>query len=489
MKVSKLNLIPDTVNQSPDYYCTWQTQLYATSGGEPSEQRRLMNESALFNEDRPFGWAYFYEEARKDLILVMDDSWDVPPNNDSAYYGSLILNPEKFPSCYENGASPLKTLIDRVKALGWKSLGGWICAQESPLFLENKTEAEYWTERLIAADKAGFSYWKVDWGDKCCSPEFRKMLTGLARKYAPGLTVEQAALKELVPYCDAFRTYDVPAIMSVPMTLSKIVDYCVYPKPFGENKGIINCEDEAYIAAAGGFSMGIMRHPYVGAFPNGRADKSFPGIHRNIKSKLFEVLRAVHWHRIAPAFGGGVLRVSDEILTDTWMFENPEDEIEAWWFMNPLVRDSVENSVLSKTAPLCISRDTELPQLLPDENGERPFCVAAANPNGAYSVATLGRTVGRSYFIPECDVTVKTGSSVFIGVFGCYRSLTLETELEIKSVTVQDLAAEQAFDITEDVEIFGKKAVIPGKLISQISKSAQPEADTSEPGVVIRLNS
>ena len=27
MKKIDMNLIPDTVNMSPDYYCTWQTQL------------------------------------------------------------------------------------------------------------------------------------------------------------------------------------------------------------------------------------------------------------------------------------------------------------------------------------------------------------------------------------------------------------------------------------------------------------------------------
>ena len=31
-----INLIPSHKNPSPDYYCTWQTQLYATSGGTPA---------------------------------------------------------------------------------------------------------------------------------------------------------------------------------------------------------------------------------------------------------------------------------------------------------------------------------------------------------------------------------------------------------------------------------------------------------------------
>ena len=35
-----VNLVPDTVNPTPDYYCTWQTQLYATNDGKPAEQRK-----------------------------------------------------------------------------------------------------------------------------------------------------------------------------------------------------------------------------------------------------------------------------------------------------------------------------------------------------------------------------------------------------------------------------------------------------------------
>lgn len=31
-----INHIPSHKNPSPDYYCTWQTQLYATSGGTPA---------------------------------------------------------------------------------------------------------------------------------------------------------------------------------------------------------------------------------------------------------------------------------------------------------------------------------------------------------------------------------------------------------------------------------------------------------------------
>lgn len=44
MKQAQRNLIPVCLNPSPDYYCMWQTQLYATSDGNPEAQRRILGE-------------------------------------------------------------------------------------------------------------------------------------------------------------------------------------------------------------------------------------------------------------------------------------------------------------------------------------------------------------------------------------------------------------------------------------------------------------
>ena len=49
LKKTSVNLIPDTSNTSPDYYCTWQTQLYACSNIGPQGQRRtLISATGLF---------------------------------------------------------------------------------------------------------------------------------------------------------------------------------------------------------------------------------------------------------------------------------------------------------------------------------------------------------------------------------------------------------------------------------------------------------
>lgn len=204
---------------------------------------------------------------------MMDDSWDVPLEDYEKYYGSLVLDKDKFSeSCNsDNPAQNLKNLTDRIKSLGWKGLGGWVCAQESEVYKKTNSE-DYWKERILWAKEAGFSYWKVDWGKNDSDFEFRKMLTDLGHKYAPELIIEQAKAQENIPVCDVFRTYDVPAIMSIPRTMNKCADTLMYTCKKGY-KGIINCEDEVYFAAA----LGCAMHR-LGTKMNGEGDTSEPGV-------------------------------------------------------------------------------------------------------------------------------------------------------------------------------------------------------------------
>lgn len=491
---TNINLVPDAVNPTPDYYCTWQTQLYATNDGKPSEQRRIIGEKALFSAEKPFGWSYFYEKARNDLFFIMDDSWDVPPDNDERYFGSLILNKEKYPESVGNSSSnaeAMKKLSDRMKKIGWKGLGGWVCAQESPMLSDNNNREKYWIERLKEADEAGIAYWKVDWGGWGEKAEARRALTTLGRKYAPNLIIEHAITPEIIPYTDVFRTYDVPAIMSIPMTMNKIAAFADTEIQKPESMSLINCEDEAYLSAACGFAMGIMRHPYIGNFMNGKQDMSFPSIHRDLKTKMFEVIRAARWHRTAPAFSFDIkfLAVSDKFLTDTWKFKSFDDEIEKWWFDNPLISSATKNGILKIKAPSAIARNTELPKVTADRNGKIPFAAVAENPNGVFSVATLGRTEERKYFIPKCDITVKSGTAAMLGVFGEYNNLIIKTALTgIKRILIQDLADTSAYDITENVTVKDGEITVPGELIKKFGTLSQPEDDTSEPGVVIFLD-
>lgn len=491
MKKTDINLVPDIVNPSPDYYCTWQTQLYASCDGKPVAQRSLMGEQGMFDKEKPFGWAYFYPEARKDLIFVMDDSWDVPKGTENRpLCGSLQLDKEKFPESTKDcdNATALKRLTDRIKALGWKGLGGWVCAQEA-ITEPDKDSPDYRITRLKEADFAGFSYWKVDWGAKSRFADYRKEMTKLGKRYAPNLIIEHAMLKEIIPCSDVFRTYDVPAIMSIPMTMEKLKNFGNADKTEAGLTGLINCEDEVYIAAAAGYTMGIMRHPYAGAFVNGKPDMSFPAVHRNLKTKITEITRAVNWHKLSPAFGeyGADFHIDRAELTDYWTLENRNAEFESWWYDEPYFKQFIDGDTVTKSAPARISRGCPLPEITADKNGNVPFAVAAKNPNGAFSIATLGRTVNRDYFIPRCKVTADATDADTIGVFGEYESLTIRTQKAFKQVLMQDLAGEKAYDITEKVVFENNALTIPGDLIHKIGTSAQPEGDTSEPGVVLKL--
>ncbi len=484
------SLIPDIQNPSPDYYCTWQTQLYATSDGKPEKQREIISEKALFDSEKPYGWAYFYEQARGDLIFVMDDSWDVPMDGNPDYYGSLVLNIDKFPSFVKNNSpeEALKQLADKMKSFGWKSLGGWVCAGESKLFEEKGDE--YWIKRLKWSEKAGFTYWKVDWGKEADSLEFRKHLSELAHQYAPSLVIENAMVKESIPFSDAYRTYDVPAIMSIPMTMEKMQNFLDVPSIDSGFSAIINCEDEVYMAASLGCSMGIMRNPYVGNLPDGKPDPSFPDCHRRLKTKMAEITRAVRWHRIAPAFGicGENTYISDVALADSWNFKNKDAEIEQWWFDMDAVKSCMDGDVITKTAPSAISRNMPLPKVTADENGDIPYITLSENPNGAVSVATIGRTRGRRYWIPKCDVEIECKNADTFGIFGEYKTLKIMLDYNINECRIfaQDLADNRCAEITDLVGRNGKVLTISGELIQLIGTMCQNENDTSEAGLVIK---
>ena len=473
-----INLIEDKDNPTPDYYSTWQTQLFRADNGGPEKQRENMTENNIFGCGAAQGWVKFYKDARKDLIFVMDDSWDVPLEGYEKYYGSLELDKSKFPSFYvkNDPQKSLEKLVKEVKSFGWKGLGGWVCAQESAVCPARTTE-EYWKERLKRCQNAGFCYWKVDWGNRAKELAFREMLTELKRQLAPDVVIEHAMLPDSIAFAEVFRTYDVPAIMSIPMTMRKTAD-CL-TKTDG---GMINCEDEVYIAAALGCVMGVMRHPLSGNLPCGQPDLSFPALHRNLKTKISEVTRAARWHRMAPAFGVKKIEtnIGRNILTDYWDIKEQNTEIEKWWGYK-------DSDRMEKTAPCAISRNMTIPRVKPDNNGYIPYIVSSKNPNGIISVAALGRTVGREYLMPECEVEIEGGKAKMFGIFGEYEKLIINTEIENPRVFIQDIAGDTAFDITEKVDYRNKKIIICGKLIHDVGTMCNAKNDTSEPGAVLAM--
>ena len=524
---TKENLIPDRPNSSPDYFCTWQAQLYCTNNGGPQAQRDNMTEKNVFGSvidnipcaeceesDRRLGigWAsHLYKKARRDLIYLMDDSWDIPigaQTNKNPWYGSQILARDKFPHFFGDGAdfdrerniSAMKKLSDSIKSLGWRGIGGWICVQKSPLAPEKSNE-EYWGERLKWANDAGWLYWKVDWGDDMHKYEVRRLMTELRFSCAPNLTIEHALMPEIIPFADAYRTYDVFTLLAIPITLSKLEEDFGFDAAPG-HLGYINCMDEVYIAAALGCSIDVTRHDMTGPLPDGRPDPSFPALHRNLKTKTTEVLRTVRWHRIAPAFSvnGSETFIDSEKLSDSWQVIDQSREIEAWWKYR-------DGDLIERSGPARISRglkpaavtpsDRAMPNdLSADDTTEIkldsplvPYVVSAKHPCGAVSVATLARTIDRSCFTPLCRVSLEIGDADTVGIFGYYGELVLTGGQPRRGakILMQDLAGDRAFDVTGFCEISDNRLTIPGALIHAVGRSENPAGDHSEPGVIVKI--
>lgn len=323
----------------------------------------------------------------------------------------------------------------------------------------------------------------MDWGSQAENKVFRSKITDLAHKFASKIIINNAIIKEHIPRYDVYRAYDVPAIMSIPMKMDKLSRALKYDAVDGST-ALIDCEDEVYLAAALGLVFGVMRHPMRGTLPNGEPDPSFPSLHRNIKTKIDEVARAARWHRIAPAFSvnGSNTYISKNILTDNWHIENQAEEIESWWHFK-------DGDVIEKSAPSVICRGIKEPIVLPDKDGNIPFVVAAKNPKGAVSVATLGRTNYRDWFNPLSDIIIDAEDAALFGIFGYYSSLKINTSAVNSNTRVlaQDLLSYFAFDITDDIEIANGYIKISGKLITRIGTFAATKDDTSEPGIVLKI--
>ncbi len=495
--LTNVNLVPDTVNTSPDYFCSWQVQLYHCNNAGPQGQRDCLTEDVIFGSgdeaaDRRVGsgWAnHLYKDARRDLIFVMDDCWDVPVGglkDKDPWYGSQILAKSKFPSFVKDGVSnqdAMKALAEKFVSCGWKGLGGWICIERAKIYNDEISHEDYWTERLKWSDYAGWKYWKIDWGRDCKKREVRSLITELRFKYAPNLIAEQAMIPDLIPYADSFRTYDVFTLLAIPITLEKLsVDFAYDAAP--GHLGYINCMDEVYTAAALGCAIDVTRHDMRGPLPDGRPDPSFPALHRNLKTKTDEVTRTVRWHRIAPAFScnGRETFIDENKMTDCWDVAEQAREIEAWWKYR-------DGDHIERTGPARISRGLSPAEAEPDAEGYVPFLVSALHPCGAASIATLARTQTRRYFTPICKVKQNVKDASLIGVFGYYGSLTLEsTAVKPNSrIYAQDLLCGSAFDVTAHCEIEDGRVTLPGALISEIGQMGNHEGDTSEPGLIVKI--
>lgn len=479
-----VSLVPDTPTKAPDYFCTWNVQGYQTRYTGSNNMRAAMNERSLFGTGDWEGWAEFFPKIRADLYFVMDDSWDIPQDvndNPNKYLGLAELDNTRFPSFTGTPSQRLTKLNEKVKSYGWKGAGGWICAQEAEAAENRDSIDAYWTERLKAAHQAGFDYWKVDWGAKDRNNEWRKNLTRLGHMHAPNLYMEHAMKNEYIEFSDVFRTYDVENIVATPVTIQRVANLLSYDAK-GRAKGIINCEDEPFIAVGLGCAIGVMRHPYKGNLPDGRQDHAFPPVGRNYKNRLDEVVRGVRWHRIAEPFGVANDACIDTVkLNDHWQVQADE----TW--VNRKVGD-----VMRESAPARISRNMPLPEVTAADTGEVPFVMASRYPNGATAIVTTERTLGRKCVLTPVVVTVQM-SDLYkpIGIFGKYKDLVLNFDKKINLAAIkvmgQDLAGDCAVDITDRLVVKGNRVTVPGELIETVGLANAAQGDESLPGMVLQV--
>jgi hypothetical protein len=284
---------------------------------------------------------------------------------------------------------------------------------------------------------------------------------------------------QILRHTDVYRTYDVTSVLSLATTLDRVAELLNTAAGHAELRCLMNVEDEVYVAAVLGCTMGIMRHPLHGLRPGSDTDLFFNGP-RNAKLRMDEVVRALRWQRIAAPFPCGVGRFqsSAEILNDSWNFESGQ----TW-------QHELLGTIVRQGAPGVLARNIDLPTV--KARGEKPFVFAARFPNGAVAVGAQERThPDRAWYMPPCEVTLNVGNAPGpFGIFGEYERLvlTFEKAQHNKRVLAQDLAGDNVVDITSFVEFKGASLHLSGSVLRQAGLRDRTPGDISSPGVVVAL--
>jgi hypothetical protein len=486
------SLIPTQPGRAPNYWCTWAAQNYMyghhLSELDPSVlesdsgsalARNAIDEHQLFGAD---GWAkLFYPQVRNDAYLLLDDGWEAGGT------ATFELDPKKFPSFSGTPAERLAALNRKARQEQWRGIALWC---RNPPGGEEDRRLEDWSA------KADIGYWKIDIGD----PSFR--LTALRDQTRLPLTLEHvygespvngdwrkdgrfgsqpwgSRRLDILAHTDVYRTYDVTSILSLSTTLDRVAEMLKGAEGHSEVSSLLNVEDEVYVAAVLGCTMGILRHPLEGLRPGPDTDLFFNGP-RRAKRRMDEVVRALRWQRLAQPFspGSGTVKVSEDVLTDSWRFERGQ----TW--QNDLIGPTVRQG-----APACVTRNLDLPHV--HSEGEKPFVFATRFSNGAVAIGAQQRTAPtRAWYMPEAHITLQVGDAPGpFGIFGDISSLTLVFDRPIGKhrVLAQDLKGDRTEDITHQIGRGEKILQFSHSLIRKVGLSAATPGDLSSPGLVLAL--
>ncbi|MFR6032320.1 MAG: hypothetical protein ACLUKN_03530 [Bacilli bacterium] len=112
--------------------------------------------------------------------------------------------------------------------------------------------------------------------------------------------------------------------------------------------------------------------------------------------KSAEVVRAVRWSRIAPAFPLDKSKTvfSEERLEDDWTFS----EGQTWW------RDAWGRKLV-QSAPAVVARNLPLPKVSP-EGADAPFVLASRHPHGPIAVSVMPRIKAKRDFLSVSKIAV-----------------------------------------------------------------------------------
>ena len=504
------NLVPAEPGESANYWCTWYWQNYLILKGEPvtnpdpatvySNQaaRDELTEASIFGEQ---GMArIMLPMTRGDYYFLIDHGWQDKSIKEHTFF-TFIMDTLDFPRyAHLEAKDRIRLMNEDIKALGWKGLGLWFRGHPEKEDIERFVK---WSRY------AGIEYWKIDGGDtqyfyaanikEKIYPELQlEYVTGAGpltpmwgeagRSFYPsGYNLDCDAVRskqalKIIEKADVFRTYDAAPLLVSTTTLQRVHDILSLTAGDKRFTAMLNIQDDCNIAAALGLLVAVKRHPMK--TPRMYQGKDYHlqiAGDRHVEIRLNEMDRLARWQRIAPPMpaGYGTYNSSGNYLIDSIRFEKNDTWLKA-----------AHGKMVRQSAPAILARNIALPKV--KANGDVPYVMASKFPNGEVCIATEGRVrPDQSWFHPRVDITLsELDLHKPIGIFGHYKTLSLEFEQEIPGegkIYAQDLLSPHASEITDRVSVSGSIVKIPGELIDDIGTRENDDGDISVPGLVLKI--
>ncbi|MBC8080767.1 MAG: hypothetical protein H7X86_10505 [Gorillibacterium sp.] len=142
---------------------------------------------------------------------------------------------------------------------------------------------------------------------------------------------------------------------------------------------------------------------------------------------------------------------------------------------------------MKQLAPARVSRGMLLPEVRTFGDQLKPYVICSKHPSGAVSVALLPRVTVESGIIhtkAEVELQLEEIIDIPVGIFGQLDRLIIHFKQLITSpfeVWAQDLAKEEAINITDQISLESQSLIIPGGLVDELCGGSHL------PGVVVKL--